>query len=284
MQFDSPRLQHRVTEFTAEIGHFSGRLAGTDVIQPAVKSKAKSKLADQRIIAGNPVRNTILLRIPQSEFEALHPYLEFLPFACAERLQRDHEPIGSVYFINRGIASILIETADGRSVEVGISGREDMIGSQLIAGLERLAPSVMMQVPGDGFRVDAALMKRILPSLPQLRQLLLRQLVIRSAQVAQNAACNRLHTVKQRLARWLLATHDRIESDLIATTHELLSKMVGTDRPTVSLTVGQFQAQGIIRSRRGLIAILNRNLLERQSCECYGILQRFNAELGLTNN
>lgn len=249
-----------------------------------MKGNRKSKGAGQRTIAARQVRNTILLRIPRSEFDTLRPHLTFLPLACAARLQREHEPIQAVYFINNGIASLLVETADGRSVEVGVSGREDMIGSQLFAGLERLAPTVIMQVPGDGFRIEAGIVKRLLPALPQLRQLVFRQIVIRSAQVAQNAACNRLHTVKQRLARWLLVTHDRLESNIIATTHELLSKMVGTDRPTVTLAVGQFQNQGIIRLRRGLIAVLDRNQLERQCCECYGVFQQFNRELGLTNN
>ena len=144
---------------------------------------------------------------------------------------RAGEPIQFAYFMNRGIASMIVETADGRSVEVSIAGREDMIGLQLAAGLLEAEHNLVIQVPGDGFRVKAAIMQRAVHSLPGLARILTRQLGICSMQFAQNADCNRLHYVRQRPARWLLLTRDRIDSDLITTTHDFLSKMVGTDRP-----------------------------------------------------
>lgn len=231
---------------------------------------------------GKPVLNTILLRIPEAEFEAIQPYLKFTPLELAACLQREYAAIDSVYFVNRGLASMLVETRDGRSVEVGVSGREDMIGLPLAAGLDNFTHSIVVQVPGDGFQVPGPTMKVALEALPELRRILVRQLGIRSAQFAQNAACNRLHNVRQRMARWLLVTHDRLDTNLITTTHDFLSKMIGTDRPTVSVALAELEREGLVARNRGSIFIANRQKLEEQSCECYRIFQQFNAELGLT--
>lgn len=176
---------------------------------------------------------------------------------------------------------MIIETSDGRSVEVGLAGREDMIGLPLAAGLDEFTFSMVVRVPGDGFRVQGDTMKQLLPELPELRRLLLRRLAIRSIALAQNAACNRLHNVKQRLARWLLLTHDRLDSDLVRTTHDFLSRMVGSDRPSVTLALAQLEREGMIQPSRGSILIENRHKLEQSACECYNIFRRFNPELGL---
>jgi CRP-like cAMP-binding protein len=233
-----------------------------------------------RVIAGRPVRNTILQRIPMDEFEALKPHLRSAPLQLGTALQREYLKIRLACFVNSGIASLLVQTDDGRSVEVGIAGREDMIGLPLVAGLSSYSHSVIMQVPGEGFVLAGSVLQRLLRSLPKLRDILIRRLGIRSLQLAQNAACNRLHTAKQRVARWLLDVHDRIDSDVVRTTHDFLAKMVGTDRPTVSIAVGQLEQSGIRRGR-ALIQIVQREHLERQACECYAALQRFDRELGL---
>jgi CRP-like cAMP-binding protein len=240
-----------------------------------------SERTAQRTAQGKTVRNTILLRLPENEFEAIQPYLRFTLLGLATCLQREQETIDAVYFMNRGIASMLVETDDGRSVEVGVSGREDMVGLPIAAGLDSHPHSIIVQVPGDGFQVDSNVMRRAIGSLPELRRILIRQLGIRSVQFAQNAACNRLHNVRQRLARWLLVTLDRIDSNLITTTHDFLSKMIGTDRPTVSVAVADLERDGIITRSRGSIFVTNRDLLELQSCKCYAAFKQFNAELGL---
>lgn len=234
-----------------------------------------------RTRAGTPIRNTILLGIPQKEFDILEPYLEFTSLCLGEFLQRQHEPVESVYFVNSGLASLIVETQDGRSVEVGVSGREDLIGLPLLAGLAQLTYHVVIQVPGDAFRLDASALKRILPKLPQLHRILIQRLAIRSMQMAQNTACNRLHNVKQRLARWLLATLDRLDSQVVATTHDFLARMVGTDRPTVSVALAALQRDGAITGTRGAISVTDRKKLCRLACECYEIFQLFNPDLGL---
>lgn len=239
-------------------------------------------MPQERTVAGKPVRNTLLLQIPDGEFSIIKPHLEEVQFSNADRIESEGSRIKAVYFLNGGIGSMIIETSDGRSVEVGLSGREDMIGLPLVAGLYEFTFTVVVRVPGDGFRVRADVMKQLLPHVPELRHLLLRRLAIRSIALAQNAACNRLHIVKQRLARWLLLTHDRLDSNLIRTTHDFLSRMVGTDRPSVTLALAELEREGIIRPSRGAILIENRYKLELRSCECYSLFRRFNPELGLT--
>lgn len=238
-------------------------------------------MPQQRTAAGKPVRNTLLLQIPETEFRSIKPHLEQVNLTNADRLEREGSRIDAVYFLNGGIGSMIIETSDGRSVEVGLAGREDMIGLPLAGGLDEFTFSVVVRVPGDGFRVQADTMKQLLPELPELRRLLVRRLAIRSVALAQNAACNRLHNVKQRLARWLLLTHDRLDSNLIHTTHDFLSRMVGTDRPSVTIALAELEREGVIQASRGSILIQNRRKLEQRSCECYNLFRRFNPELGL---
>jgi CRP-like cAMP-binding protein len=251
-------------------------------ISDGVSANPQVENATGRTAAGQSVQNTILLQIPDNEFEAIQPHLKFIPLELATCLHREHEFIRAVYFMNRGIVSMLVETDDGRSVEVGVCGREDMVGLGLAAGLERLTHSVIVQVPGDGFQVDAQTLRRVLHSSPGLWRILVLRLGIRAAQLEQNAACNRLHNVRQRLARWLLVTHDLLDSDVIQTTHEFLSKMIGTDRPTVSVAVADLEREGILEHRRGSIVILDREKLERQSCACYGVIRQFSRELGIS--
>jgi len=234
-----------------------------------------------RTVFQKPVSNTLLAQIPESEFLALQPHLEFLELRDGERLERAGEPVRAAYFLNSGLTSMIVEIFDGRSVEVGVAGRETMIGLPLAGGLQDFNYSLFVQVPGDAFFVQTQTLTRLLPSLPELHRLLLRRLAIRSIELAQNAACNRLHNVRQRLARWLLITHDRLESNVIATTHGILSGMLGTDRPTVTVTLREFESDGAVRIGRAAISIENRRKLEKHSCECYGVFWRFNPELGL---
>ncbi len=242
---------------------------------------SKNRGAGRRSSAGYPIRNTVLLHIPDREFYALERHFEFQMLNKAVCLLHAQETIPAVYFLNRGVASMVVDSEDGRSVEVGISGREDVIGLPLIAGLDRTGYAAIMQVPGDAYRVAARTMLRLLPCLPEFRHILLRHLAIRLVLVAQNGACNRLHDVKQRLARWLLVTRDRADSDVIPTTHNFLATLVGTDRPTVTSAVGELEHAGIIGRARASISILDRRRLQHCACECYGVYRRYNRELGL---
>ncbi len=234
-----------------------------------------------RTACGQPVLNAILQQLPEAEFESLRPYLEFQEFRIAHCLLQQGSSIRAVYFLNSGVASMILETPNARSVEIGLSGCEDMVGLLLIGGVERLTYSVLIQAPGEGFRVSAPTIIRLLPTMPTLNRLLLKRLALRSLEQAQNAACNRLHNLSQRLARWLLLTHDRVASDIIDTTHDFLARMVGADRGTVSWEIADFENRGILERRRGSVRIIDRVKLEERSCECYEVLSRFDADVGL---
>ncbi len=124
-------------------------------------------------------------------------------------------------------------------------------------------------------------MQSILESAPQLQLMLSRYAAIRGMQIAQTAACNRLHDIKQRLARWLLMTQDRVDSGSLAITHDFIATMLGTGRPTVSLAAGVLQRKGLIEYTRGAVKIVNRKKLEDAACECYGVIQQYDGELSL---
>ena len=235
----------------------------------------------RRTVQGQPVGNVLLAQIPQPEFLRIRPHLALVKLEVATQLEQEVRPITAVYLLNGGIASMIVETSDGRSVEVGVAGREDMIGLPLVGGLTKLTYSVVVQARCTGFRVSADAIKGLLPSMPELNRMLIHRLAIRTVEVAQNAACNRLHSVAQRLARWLLMTQDRINSDVISITHDFLSKMVGTDRATVSVKLEELESCQIVRCRRGSVAICDRAQLQRRACECYRIFSQFNSELGI---
>jgi CRP-like cAMP-binding protein len=129
--------------------------------------------------------------------------------------------------------------------------------------------------------VKLGALKSVLPSAPGLQRILARYAVVQGMQFAQTAACNRLHNIEQRLARWLLITQDRVDSAMLNITHDFLATMLGTDRPTVSLAAGILQDRQIIEYTRGAVQILDRTKLEECACECYGVIQQYNHEIGL---
>jgi CRP-like cAMP-binding protein len=179
------------------------------------------------------------------------------------------------------MVSLVIATEDGKTVEVGEVGREGFAGIQATVGINRNQVREIIQIPGDGFRVKSAALKSILQSAPELQRILSRYSVVQAMQFAQTAACNRLHNIDQRLARWLLITQDRVDSPSLVITHDFLATMLGTDRPTVSLAAAALQKRKIIDYTRGAVQILNRAKLEGCSCECYGVIRQYNREIGL---
>jgi CRP-like cAMP-binding protein len=231
--------------------------------------------------AGKPVSNKILLSISDSEYNSLRPYLEYVRLPNHLVLHEGGGKLEFAYFPNRGLISLVIVMKDGRTAEAGVVGNEGFTGTPAVVGLSRGPLRAVVQVTGDGFRVKAGALQNTLESTPHLQLMLNRYAVVRSMQVAQTAACNRLHDIKQRLARWLLMTQDRVDSESLPITHDFLATMLGTDRPTVSLAAGTLQRKKIVEYTRGAVKIVNRKKLEDSACECYGINQQYNGELGL---
>jgi CRP-like cAMP-binding protein len=231
--------------------------------------------------AGKPVGNIILLSISDSDYSSLRPHLEYVSLPNHLVLHKGSGKLEFAYFPNRGLISLVVVMKDGRTAEAGVVGNEGFTGTPAAVGLSRSPLQEVVQITGNGFRVETAALQSTLKSTPDLQLMLNRYAVVQGILVAETAACNRLHDVKQRLARWLLMTQDRVDSESLPITHDFLATMLGTDRPTVSLAAGVLQREKIIEYTRGAVKIVNRQKLEDSACECYGIAQQYNGELGL---
>ena len=232
-------------------------------------------------VDGKPVRNKVLLAMPENEYELIRPELTQIELPGHLSLHEPTQNIEFVYFPNRGMVSQVVVTKDGRTVEVGVVGNEGYVGAGLAAGLSRSSVREIIQIAGDGSRVLGNALERILRLAPQLQVMLNRHTGLQGMQVAQTAACNRLHDIQQRLCRWLLMTQDRVNSGVLPITHDFVATMMGTDRSTVSLAAAALQKKGIIEYVRGAVKVLNRRKLEKSSCECYDVIRQFEDELGL---
>ncbi|MGA8150513.1 MAG: Crp/Fnr family transcriptional regulator [Terriglobales bacterium] len=231
--------------------------------------------------SGKAVTNVILLSLPDKEFNLLRPHLEPAELPQHEVMHEPGEKIDFTYFLNEGMASLVALSHDGRSVEVGIVGKEGMVGLSLVAGLRRGIFRAIMQMSGSGLRIRSEVFHDVLLCAPTLRSELGRFALMHGMQVAQLAACNRLHEIEQRLARWLLMCQDRVDSQWLPLTHDFLAQMLGTGRPRVSLAAGTLENGGLIENLRGSVKILNRKNLEEAARECYRVIQHFNGRLGL---
>jgi len=231
--------------------------------------------------AGKPVSNVILLSIPNSDYTCLRPQLEYVSLPNHLVLHEAGGKLEFAYFPNRGLISLVVVMKDGKTAEAGIVGNEGFIGTLAAVGLNRSPLQAVVQITGDGFRVEVGALQDTLESTPHLRMMLSRYAAIRGMQVAQTAACNRLHDIEQRLARWLLMTQDRVDSGSLRITHDFLATMLGTDRSTVSLAAGTLQKKKLIEYTRGAVKVVNRKKLENSACECYGVIRQYDSELGL---
>ena len=230
---------------------------------------------------GNRIHNQILIDLPQKEREVLFPKLEFVRLMVHQILHEPGDTLKSVYFCNGGLISVLTVFSDGKSVEVGLIGKEGLVGLPLIAGFRTSATRTIVQIEATAFRIDGEKLLDLLPQCPTLERRLHQASQIMTMEVTQIAACNRLHEVDERLARWLLMTQDRVGSGMLPITHDFVATMMGTDRSSVSLAASVLQKHEIIEYVRGAVKIVNRRKLEKSACECYAVIRQFEHELGL---
>ena len=223
--------------------------------------------------------NLILKAIPPSEYQILQPHLERVSLEWHHALHLAGERITYGYFPGGGVVSLVVPMTDGRSAEVGMVGREGFVGAPLAGGLNHGPHVALVQVAAQAMRVAADSLRELLPATPRLATLLTRYALVQGMQLAQTAACNRLHNLEQRLARWLLMSQDRVNTNALPYTQDLLAIMLGTDRPSVSVAVGELQAKGSIKQRRGSVEFVDRRRLEKSACECYRIIQEYDVEL-----
>lgn len=229
--------------------------------------------------AGKPVSNLLLLSISDDDYNLLRPHLEYVNLPSHLVLHEAGGKLEYAYFPNRGLISLVVVMKDGKTAEAGIVGNEGFSGTPVAVGMRRSPLRAVVQITGNGFRVEAGALQSTLESAPRLQLMLSRYAVIRGLQVAQTAACNRLHDIEQRLARWLLMTQDRTHAGSLPITHDFLATMLGTDRPTVSLTAAELQRREVIEYTRGAVRIVNRKKLEESACECYAVIRQYDGEL-----
>ena len=239
------------------------------------------RAGERTSIEGKPIANKVLLAMPDNEYKLMRPDLTYIDLPHHLSLHEASEKIEFVYFPNRGMVSQVVVTKDGRTVEVGVVGSEGYVGAGLAVGLSRSSVREVIQIAGDGFRMLGNALERILGSAPKLQVILNRHTGLQGMQIAQTAACNRLHDIQQRLSRWLLMTQDRVHSGVLPITHDFISTMMGTDRSTVSLAASVLQKMGVIEYARGAVKIVNRRKLEKSACECYDVIQQLEDDLGL---
>jgi CRP-like cAMP-binding protein len=247
----------------------------------ALKDLGLVQAGERTNASGKAVTNKILLTIPDDEYTAIRPHLEYLALERHNSLHEPNETPRFVYFPNSGLLSLVVVTSDGRTVEAGIVGREGIVGLASAVGLSRNPLREVVQIAGDGFRMGIVALQNAVKSMPRLQISLSRYAVLHGLQVSQTAACNRLHGAAQRLARWLLMTQDRVDAGVLGITHDFLATMLGTDRPSITVAACNLQSKQLIEYSRGAVKIVNRKKLENFACECYGVVQQFNGELGL---
>lgn len=217
--------------------------------------------------------NHILAALTEDEYRRLTPHMELIRLVPGKTLYEPGDKIRYAYFPKGGMLSLLSITQDGRSVEVGMIGNEGLAGTPIIFGVGRAPYRIMVQLQGLAVRIKGETLRREFKRGEHLHDLLLCYAHTLLTQIAQSAACNRFHTVEERLCRWLLVSHDRVQTDTLQLTHEFISHMLGVPRTSVTTIVGGLQKEGIIRHGRGKITVLDRQRLELASCECYRLVR-----------
>ena len=247
----------------------------------AYHNRQSTRASEHAGSRGASLKNKILLSIPEAEYRVVQSCLEPFQFRQHRILHEPTQKLEFTYFLNHGLISLLVATEDGKTVEAGMVGKEGVVGVASAVGLTISPLRQVVQIPGEGFRVRVNALQHRLESAPRFQMALSRYAVIQGMQVAQTAACNRLHDARERLARWLLMAADRVSSRSLPITHDFLAAMLGTDRPSVSLAAKILQEKNIIQYRRGALEILSRKKLESSACECYRVIQQFNGVLHL---
>jgi CRP-like cAMP-binding protein len=222
----------------------------------------------------SPNQNHILAALPTAEFEPLVAHLELVPLRLGEVLYEPGSQLQHAYFPTTAIVSLHYVTESGASAETAGVGNEGVVGISLFMGGDTTPSSAVVQTAGHAYRLERSLLKKEFNRGGLLHRLLLRYTQALITQMNQTAACNRHHSVEQQLCRWLLLTLDRLPSNDLVMTQELVASMLGVRREGITEAAGRLQAAGLIRYRRGHIAVLERSGLEAGACECYAVVKK----------
>jgi CRP-like cAMP-binding protein len=247
-------------------------------------------------VTPHPQQNQILNALPQAERARLFPHLKLVPLPLGKALYESGDMLRHIYFPTNAIVSLLYVLKDGASAEIAVVGNDGAIGVALFMGGETTTNRAVVQSAGSAYQLTGARLKEEFGRHGELLHILLRYTQALITQMAQTAVCNRHHSVDQQLCRWLLLSLDRLSSDKLTMTQELIANMLGVRREGVTEAAGKLQKLGVIRYRRGEIAVLDRPRLEQLCCECYAVvktesdrllpqhLQREQPEIGSTHD
>ncbi|MDB5482893.1 MAG: cAMP-binding protein [Caulobacteraceae bacterium] len=217
--------------------------------------------------------NQLLASLSSGVLDQLIPDLSLVDLMKDAVVSEAREPASQVLFPHTGVVSIIAMDAEGQAVEVATVGREGATGLPVVLGGETMSNSAVVQIAGRASRIKAGTFRRAVETIPELKRLMLRYALAVFTQISQNAACNQLHAIDRRCARWLLTAHDRVDGDTFELTQNYLAMMLGVTRPSVSAAASALQNTGLIRYSRGRLTILDRHGLEEASCDCYRIIE-----------
>lgn len=222
----------------------------------------------------SPNQNHLLAALPAAEFERLVPHLELAPMLLGDTVYEPGGQLQHVYFPTTAIVSLLYVMESGASAEIAGVGNEGIVGISLFMGGDSTPSSAVVQTAGHSFRLNAELLKKEFERFGPTMHLLLRYTHGLTIQMAQTAACNRHHSIEQQLCRWLLSTLDRLPTNNLVMTQELIASALGVRRESITEVAGRLQRAGQIRYRRGHITVLERSGLEAGACECYAVVRK----------
>lgn len=228
---------------------------------------------DHNLSVTTDLSNHLLTSLPADVMERLQTRLEFVDAPLGMRLYDPYAPITSVHFPVNAMASIVASTVSGQSTEIGVVGPEGAVGLEVLMGSDRSPNRSMMQIAGAAYRIGVDEIKEEFRQCGAFHDHVLQFIQKLSVQVSQTTLCNRRHTVDERLPRWLLMCHDRIDGNVLQLTQEFIAVMLGSSRVTVTQAAQRFQQKGHIRYARGRITILDRAGLENAACDCYQIVK-----------
>ena len=222
----------------------------------------------------NPRNNQVLAALPDAVWERLSSHLEWFKMPLGQVLYESGATLGHIYFPTTAIVSLLYVLENGASAEIAVVGNEGIVGISLFMGGESTPSRAVVQSAGSGFRLKAQVMKDEFQRAGPVMHVLLRYTQALITQMAQTAVCNRHHSLDQQLCRWLLLSLDRLENNDLVMTQELIANMLGVRREGVTVAALSLQSAGLIRYARGHITVLDRDGIEKRSCECYAVVKK----------
>jgi CRP-like cAMP-binding protein len=227
-------------------------------------------------------KNRILASLQRAEIMRLAPHLLPVDLPSGKTLLDPGQEITHAYFLETGLASVVVAMSNGNMVETGITGNDGLVGFPVLLGTKTIPTRTFMQIAGKGFKIKAHHLVDEFERSGTLQKRINRYFQANLVLTGQTAACNRLHDIAERLARWLLMCHDRMDSDTFSITHEFLGHMLGTPRSTVTLAAGILHKSGLIEYSRGKVTVRDRKGLEKAACECYQTIRKEFDRLGIS--